>query len=158
MVRPSPVPPYRRVVEPSAWLNAENSLALCSCVMPMPVSATAISRHARPSLSSSRVIDTWMCPSSVNLTALLIRLVRIWLTRSGSPKSPCGTSSATLNTSSSFFSLALCPISVLTLPSTSSTQNGMVSIVSAPASIFEKSRMSLMMPSNDTPAVWILPR
>jgi hypothetical protein len=142
------------VVDPSAWLNAENSLALCSCVMPMPVSATATSRHTLPSRSSSRVIDTWMCPSSVNLTALLIRLVRIWLTRSGSPKSPCGMSSATLNTSSKCFSLARCPISVLTLPSTSSTQNGMVSIVSAPASIFEKSRMSLMMPSNDTPAVW----
>jgi len=38
--------------------------------MPMPVSATAISRQTRPSRSWHRVIDTSMCPFSVNLTAL----------------------------------------------------------------------------------------
>ena len=35
---PSPVPPYLRVVEASACVKAWNSLAICSGVMPMPVS------------------------------------------------------------------------------------------------------------------------
>src|SRR5262249_1435391 len=42
MARPSPVPPYCRAVEESAWVNSSNSLACCSGVIPMPVSATAI--------------------------------------------------------------------------------------------------------------------
>jgi hypothetical protein len=45
---PSPVPPYRRAVEESAWVNSSNSLACCSAVMPMPVSATASSIQSRP--------------------------------------------------------------------------------------------------------------
>src|SRR6516162_6231987 len=41
MESPRPVPPYLRVVEVSAWENAWNSRALCSGVMPMPLSRTA---------------------------------------------------------------------------------------------------------------------
>src|SRR5215813_3669060 len=43
MAKPRPVPPYCRAVEESAWVNSSNSLACCSGVIPMPVSATAIS-------------------------------------------------------------------------------------------------------------------
>ena len=39
---PRPVPPYLRVVEESAWENSWNSLPICSGVMPIPVSVTAI--------------------------------------------------------------------------------------------------------------------
>ena len=46
MASPSPVPPYLRVVEVSAWLNASNSLPCCSGAMPMPVSRTLTSRSA----------------------------------------------------------------------------------------------------------------
>src|SRR5262249_60627573 len=49
MARPSPVPPYCRAVEESACVNSSNSLACCSGVIPMPVSATAISIQLRPS-------------------------------------------------------------------------------------------------------------
>ena len=38
IARPRPVPPYFRVVEASAWVNSWNSFAICSGVMPMPVS------------------------------------------------------------------------------------------------------------------------
>ena len=38
---PRPVPPNLRVVEASAWLNAWNRRAICSGVIPMPVSRTA---------------------------------------------------------------------------------------------------------------------
>ena len=40
MERPSPVPPYFRVVEVSAWLNAWNKRAVCSGVIPIPLSRT----------------------------------------------------------------------------------------------------------------------
>jgi predicted CXXCH cytochrome family protein len=39
---PSPVPPYFRVVDASACENSWNNLPICSDVMPIPVSATAI--------------------------------------------------------------------------------------------------------------------
>src|SRR5262249_22578606 len=48
MARPSPVPPKRCAVVASAWLNSSNSLACCSAVMPIPVSATASSIQSRP--------------------------------------------------------------------------------------------------------------
>ena len=41
MASPSPVPPNRRVVEPSAWVNGSNSRSRVSGAMPMPVSETA---------------------------------------------------------------------------------------------------------------------
>ena len=37
---PSPVPPYLRVVEASAWVKGGNSGAIWSCRMPIPVSVT----------------------------------------------------------------------------------------------------------------------
>ena len=40
MVSPRPVPPKRRVVEPSAWLNASKMVDCLSGAMPMPVSVT----------------------------------------------------------------------------------------------------------------------
>ena len=48
IARPSPVPPYLRVVEASAWTKSWKSLPICSGVMPMPVSVTAIVTHSRP--------------------------------------------------------------------------------------------------------------
>src|SRR6476619_7070244 len=67
--RPSPVPPYRRAVSESAWVNSWNSFACCSAVRPMPVSATASSTQPRPSatLRTRRATS----PSFVNLQALL---------------------------------------------------------------------------------------
>ena len=38
IVSPSPVPPYRRVVLPSAWVKLSNTAACCSTGMPIPVS------------------------------------------------------------------------------------------------------------------------
>src|SRR6266702_3538803 len=74
MARPSPVPPYCRAVEESAWVNSSNSLACCSGVMPMPVSATAISIQLRP--STTFLTRSLTSPCLVNLQALLNRLSR----------------------------------------------------------------------------------
>ncbi len=39
---PRPVPPYLRVVELSAWVNASNSLSVAWGAIPIPVSWTSI--------------------------------------------------------------------------------------------------------------------
>ena len=81
--RPSPVPPYRRVVEGSACVNFSNSDARRSGAMPMPVSATLIFTPASPPSGGSTEMTT--CPSWVNFTALAARLTTSWRTRSASP-------------------------------------------------------------------------
>ena len=56
IVSPSPVPPYRRVVEPSACVNSWNRRAICSGVIPMPVSRT-VNCSVTPCASAS---FTWI--------------------------------------------------------------------------------------------------
>ena len=74
IARPSPVPPYRRVVDASAWLKAWKSRPCCSSVMPMPVSLTMNEISPSPGLTSSSTRPSW-----VNLPALLNRLRRLCL-------------------------------------------------------------------------------
>jgi len=79
---PRPVPPYLRVVEESACENSWNSRPICSSVMPMPVSVTAIVIQSRPSACCGRAAMVTV-PFSVNLLALLPRLSsacrnRVW--------------------------------------------------------------------------------
>ena len=53
IVSPSPVPPKRRVVDPSAWLNASKIIERFSSGMPMPVSLTRKCSSADPSSPAS---------------------------------------------------------------------------------------------------------
>mmetsp|Transcript_21123 Transcript_21123/g.82004 ORF Transcript_21123/g.82004 Transcript_21123/m.82004 type:complete len:293 (+) Transcript_21123:254-1132(+) len=94
IARPRPVPPYLRVVEASAWLNFWNSRPMASGVRPMPVSRTVkCSRPPSPVCSSpSTATLSTTSPCSVNLTALLSRLSRIWRSRVTSPAIAAGTS------------------------------------------------------------------
>ena len=48
IARPSPVPPYCRVVEASTCVKSWNSRSICSAVMPMPVSLTRKCIQSRP--------------------------------------------------------------------------------------------------------------
>ena len=64
--RPSPVPPYCRVLLLSTWRNSSNTSSSWSAGMPMPVSATATAT-ASPLRRAVSVI----VPASVNLAALL---------------------------------------------------------------------------------------
>ena len=57
MARPSPVPPYLRVVEPSACVNASKISCCFSRGMPMPVSLTLKATDARPASSDSPRVD-----------------------------------------------------------------------------------------------------
>ena len=152
---PSPVPPKRRVVELSACENAENSRARASSVMPMPVSTIEnSSRLARlassgePSRAGRTSIST--SPFSVNLTALPTRLVRTWRSRPASPRTAAGTASSIRHNSSMPLPCAL-PAAISATSSTSSrTSKSTGSSSILPASIFEKSRMSLMMLSSES--------
>ena len=54
---PSPVPPYLRVIEGSAWLKDSKSPSSCSSVMPMPVSVTS----KRTAAASSGAFATRSC-------------------------------------------------------------------------------------------------
>ena len=80
ITRPSPVPPYLRVVEASAWAKALKSLASCSGLRPIPVSITRKRIQGAP-LTSVRSTSRVTRPFSVNLAALLMRFSRTWRTR-----------------------------------------------------------------------------
>ncbi len=85
MARPSPVPPKRRVVELSAWLNSVNSRAMPAASMPMPESRTARRSRGGPAASACIVASIRTKPLAVNFSALPTRFSRIWWTRRPSP-------------------------------------------------------------------------
>jgi hypothetical protein len=82
------------------------------------------------------------------LTALLSRLSSTWRTRTGSPAMKLGTPAPMPHLSVSRFSRALTVIAGRVSSSRPGRSKGMFSMRSLPASIFEKSRMSLMMVSS----------
>ncbi len=151
MASPRPVPPWRRVVLASTWLKLWNSRPRRSAGMPGPVSVTSNRRSAShvwaAAPASSAVTRTSTRPRSVNLTALLTRLTRIWRTRTGSPHSCRGTSAATSAARARPLAAARWAI-ISTVPwTTACRSNGVDSSSSLPASILEKSRIWLMTPS-----------
>ena len=84
MVSPRPAPPYCRVMESSPCSKRLKSRAPRSGVNPQPVSLTRKVTCVASS-SSSAMTSSLTSPASVNLTALLSRLARIWRTRRLSP-------------------------------------------------------------------------
>ncbi len=143
MARPRPVPPKRRVVELSAWEKGSSRVARADGSMPMPVSAT---RKCTPS-SPSRETPTVTPPCSVNLTAFPTRLTRTWRRRSESPVTQAGTSSSMSTRRSSPLAWAWAEMVPATLRTAAPRSKSTSSMSSLPASILEKSRMSLMRPS-----------
>ncbi len=121
--------------------------------MPMPVSRTVNRSVTRPSREASALtVTTTISPCSVNFTALLHRFSSTWPRRSGSPRSRAGTPGAVASRNSRPLRLAASATSVVTLSSTSCSENSSTRISSLPDSIFEKSRMSLMIVNNDSAA------
>src|SRR5258707_4013245 len=117
-------------------MNSSNSLACCSGVMPMRVSATASSIQSRPlaTLRARRVTS----PPLVNLQALLNRLSRICRSRMGSTVNAPSFSWASM-TRRFLFCSASCPAVPTTslISGASCTVCGLSS--SFPASIFDRS-------------------
>jgi hypothetical protein len=74
IARPRPVPPKRRLIDASVWLNDRKSLSMLSGGMPIPVSRTVKCSSIWPSsdgFAASAISATR--PASVNSTASLRR-------------------------------------------------------------------------------------
>ncbi len=111
--------------------------------MPTPVSRTSM-RARRPSGRSSSRARTAISPREVNFTALFSRLTSTCRTRPGSPAHAASSARSVSQLSSRPFSSAGSAIMVVTSSMTSRSEKSTCSSSSLPASIFEKSRMSLM--------------
>ena len=151
MVKPSPVPPNRRVVELSACEKGWKIAAICSAAIPTPVSLTSNPRRGL-GLSAGVAIATSKRtpPRSVNLMALPSRLMRIWRRRVGSLWMVSGIGPRH-STSSEICLLSARAIKEVTSPTTLPGEQAMRSTVILPASILEMLRMSLMIPSKCLP-------
>ena len=151
MESPRPVPPYLRVVEPSAWVNGVKMAARRSSGIPMPVSRTEkrIMTDSASSDSVSALITT--SPSWVNFMALPARLVIIWRILPGSPFNFDGTSGSILQISSRPASAARIASSSAVSSTVVLKSKSIISMLSFPASILEKSRMSLISSKRFSP-------
>ena len=153
MARPSPVPPKRRVMLASAWANGWKRPARVSGAMPIPVSRTAKRSRTRSAVTSRRVTRTWISPRSVNLMALPIRLTRTCSRRCGSPTSPPSSAGGGAMPSTSPLSRAVDPSSEPMSARSGASPKGCAAKEICPASILDRSRMSLRIPSRERPAV-----
>ncbi len=140
------MPPCLRVVDMSACVNGWNSFAACSGVMPMPVSRTEnLSCTFSPVRSSSSMFK----PDLAALGELdgVVDEVRQDLAEAERVAAAVARESRERHRTrnSSPLSCAFWAVSVVTELITSSSWKSVVSMSSLPASIFEKSRMSLMM-------------
>ncbi|PMQ08393.1 hypothetical protein JaAD80_27185 [Janthinobacterium sp. AD80] len=153
MARPSPVPPYLRLVLLSPWEKASKMCSCSTAPMPMPVSRTENSSVTLAASSLALRMDSTTSPSLVNLTALPTRLIRICSRRSASPISSGGTPGSSTKTGSTPRAQALLASSTPTLPSMRSSWKRRCSSTIWPASILEKSSTSLTMPSSDWVAI-----
>ena len=88
--------------------------------------------------------------------ALLSRLMRICCKRTLSPSRGCGTGSLTSTTKATPFSRACRAISAATSRTTWFRSTGTRSNAISPASILEKSKISLMTARSALPATWTL--
>jgi len=155
---PSPVPPKRLVVEESAWVNAAKSPSTLSGGMPMPVSRTVNRTVAVVGVSDSSATSIVTSPSSVNLIAVPMRLTKPWRRRPGSPHNDDGTSGSTSIASSRPFSWARNAGRSIASSRVVRRSKSSVSISSLPASILEKSRMSLIRASKASPLFLMVSR
>ena len=119
--------------------------------MPIPVSRTSKRTATAPSPDSARVTRRTTSPLSVNLTALPTRLVRTCRSRPGSPRSALGTSWRMRQSSSSPLAWAASAKDPRTSRTARRRSKSTISRSTRPASIFEKSRMSLMISSRARP-------
>ena len=146
------MPPCSRVVDGSAWVKASKRVGRRAGSIPTPVSVTSTRRTTSSAVSDSTRARIETSPAGVNFTALDPRLARTCPSRPGSPRSTAGTSGWQPTSSSIPFSWAG-PLRTSALWSnTARTSKSTSSSSSFPASIFERSRMSLMMPSRVSPA------
>ena len=146
---PSPVPPYFVVVSSSAWVNSSNTLMTCCSFMPIPVSAISKFSHSIPAKRIGCAV-TVTTPSSVNLQALVSKLIKHWRNRVSSPRMPPMSSATSNSMRLLFFDASGSPMLLSTLIMLLISKSEINSSI-LPASIFDRSKMSLIKPSKCTP-------
>ena len=150
---PRPVPPKRRVVDVSACAKGSNSRASCVRV-DADAGVADLDAQQRAGLvgAARRSRAPTTSPCSVNLTALASRLVSTWRRRPPSPRSVPGQRVRRSRRSARRPWRAPAARASRRSSSTISRRSKSCSSSSSlPASIFEKSRMSLMTPSSASP-------
>ncbi len=151
MASPRPVPPYLRVVEESACENDWNNRPICSLDSPIPVSRTLKWSSTSPSATGEEVTLSTTSPCSVNFTEFASRLSMTCRSRVTSLLIPSGISPSNRYARSRLFSAARGPTNSSADSTHSRRSSGCTSTSMRPASIFEKSKMSLMMVNNASP-------
>ena len=151
IARPSPVPPYCRVVPASACVNDSKRRAVADAGMPIPVSRTEKRSEGFPRSPVRVSTEAQTPPAAVNLTAFERRFRRTCLTRVTSPTTKRGTSGETRPASSSPLADAAGARRSIDSSTARRTSKGRDSSSSFPDSIFEKSRMSLMRARSVSP-------
>ena len=119
--------------------------------MPRPVSRTRTCTFTPSPSCGSGATSTVTSPRSVNLIELPTRLRSTCPSRPGSPTRPSGTSGATRYASSSPLACASGATVLRVSATVSRSANGTGSNSRRPASILEKSRMSLITPRSASP-------
>ena len=159
ITKPNPVPPYFRVVESSSCLKGSNISSSFSETIPIPVSEISNCMLTPDSVSPIILQLNIISPFSVNFIALLRRLIRICFNRFESDNILSGIllSKSQINSTCSFVLMRTFIISMTSLIKSSKTKN-LFSIPNSPASIFEKSSMSLIIFRSVLPLLSILRR
>ena len=124
----------------------------------MPESWTVSPSDGWPSTSAARQTCTPTSPDSVNFKALPSRLISTWRSLPASSMARAGTSPSTSQVSSRCFWWAPRAIVRVTSSTNGSTAVSTGSTCIMPASIFEKSRMSLMTVSSTSAEVLTVSR
>ena len=148
--QPRPLPPYWRVVERSAWMNGGNSSACRSAGCRSRVPHLETQPHPRAGRPAAARTATSTCRAAVNLSPLPIRLTSTWRSRVGSPRTTSG-AGRRARTQLRPRSAACGANSGAPGRRRPRTEKSTCSSSSRPASIREKSRMSLMMLSRCRP-------
>ena len=145
---PSPVPPKRRVIDPSACAKGAKMLSICDASMPMPVSLTTMHSTGADACPSRHCTETRTSPSSVNFTALPTRLTSTWCRRNPSALMRRGTSGAISSRSRTVLSRSCGWNRPTALSTVASTSKGSELAFNWPASILEKSSTLFITPSS----------
>ena len=163
IARPRPVPPYLRVVEPSACANASK---IAACLLGRDADAGVGHREAQLPTSAAAPIgsrastSTVTSPRSVNLTALPTRFSEHLAQPLGVADDASGTSGGDARRAAPGPSRARAqPSSCERLADAARAGRTAAALSSSlPASIFEKSRMSLMTRSSASADAWTISR
>ena len=128
-----------------AWVKLSKILPILSSGIPIPVSVTEKKSLALPSDFDANFIRIMASPWSVNFMALFVRLINIWLILYGSPIRLLGTSLSISPVNFIPFSSAFILRVESKLSSTFCGLKLILSNVTFPDSILEKSKISLII-------------